>query len=125
MENKSTVFIVDDDPSVRKALKRFVTSAGYSVETYASAQEFLSAVPIFAEGCLILDMRMPGLNGLGLQAQMAVLNYKLPIIFITAFDNPRERKQAMDAGASAFLRKPLNDQELLDALKSACGLAVP
>lgn len=125
MEDKSIVFIVDDDPSVRKALKRFVTSAGYSVKTYASAQEFLSAVPIFAEGCLILDMRMPGLNGLGLQAQMAVLNYKLPIIFITAFDNPQERKLAMDAGASAFLRKPLNDQELLEALKSACGLALP
>jgi FixJ family two-component response regulator len=125
MKDKSVVFIVDDDPSVRKALKRFVTSVGYSVETYASAHEFLSAVPTFAEGCLILDMRMPGLNGLGLQAQMAVLNYKLPIIFITAFDNPQERKQAMDAGASAFLRKPLNDQELLNALKSACGLAVP
>jgi len=125
MENKSTVFIVDDDPSVRKALKRFVTSAGYAVETYASAQEFLSAVPLFAGGCLILDIRMPGLNGLGLQAQMAVLNYKLPIIFITAFDNPQEKKQAMDAGASAFLRKPLNDKELLEAIKSACGLAVP
>jgi len=125
MKDKSCVYIVDDDQSVRKALKRFVTSAGYFVETYASAQEFLSSVPVFAKGCLILDLRMPGLNGLGLQIRLAVLKYKLPIIFITAFDNPQERKQAMDAGASAFLRKPLNDIELLDALKSACGMAVP
>jgi FixJ family two-component response regulator len=125
MEDKSHVFIIDDDLSVRRALKRFVASAEYSVETYASAQEFLAAVPVYAEGCLILDVRMPGLNGLGLQAQLAVLNYKLPIIFITAFDNPQDRKQAMDAGAVAFLRKPLSDQVLLDALESACGAALP
>jgi len=120
MALKSSVFIVDDDPSVRKALKRFVISAGYSAETYASAQEFLTAVPVHVEGCLILDMRMPGLNGLDLQAMLDVLNYKLPIIFITAFDNPQERNQAIDAGASAFLRKPFSDQELLEALESAC-----
>jgi FixJ family two-component response regulator len=82
-------------------------------------QEFLDSVPAIAEGCLILDLRMPGMNGLGLQAQMAALNYKLPIIFITAFDNPQDSKQAMDAGAVAFLRKPFRDQVLLDALKSA------
>lgn len=120
MKAKSCVFIVDDDLSVRRALKRFVASAGYPVEIYASAQEFLAAVPVYAEGCLILDIRMPGLNGLGLQAQLAVLNYKLPIIFITAFDNPQDRKRAMDAGAVAFLRKPLSDQALLDALESYC-----
>jgi FixJ family two-component response regulator len=124
MEDKSCVFIVDDDPSVRKALKRFVASAGYSVETYASAQEFLSSVSVFAEGCIILDLRMPGLNGLGLQAQLAVLKYKLPIIFITAFDNPQDRKQAMDAGAVAFLRKPFSDHAMLNALESACGMAI-
>ena len=117
---KPVVYVVDDDPSVRKALKRFVTSAGYSVETYASSQEFLNSVPVFAEGCLILDLRMPGLNGLGLQAQLTVLGFKLPIIFITAFDNPQDKKQAMDAGAVAFLRKPFSDQALLDALDSAC-----
>jgi FixJ family two-component response regulator len=113
------VFIVDDNPSVRKALKRFVISAGYSGETYNSAQEFLNSVPVFAEGCLILDVRMPGMNGLVLQAQMAVLGFKLPIIFISAFDSPQDRKQAMDAGAIAFLRKPFNNQALLDALESA------
>jgi FixJ family two-component response regulator len=125
MKKKSLVFIVDDDPSVRKALKRFVASAGYCVETYASAQEFLSSVPVFAKGCLILDLRMPGLNGLDLQAQLSVLKYKLPIIFITAFDSPQDRKQAMDAGAVAFLRKPFSDQTILNALESACEEAIP
>ncbi len=124
MKSKSCIFIVDDDLSVRRALKRLVTSAGYCVEAYASAQEFLSTVPIFAKGCLILDLRMPGLNGLGLQTRMAILKYKLPIIFITGFDNPHDRKQAMDAGAVAFLRKPFSDQALLNALDSACGAAI-
>jgi FixJ family two-component response regulator len=124
MREKSNVYIVDDDPSVRKALKRFVTAAGYSVETFASAQEFLNSVPVYAKGCLILDLRMPGLNGLGLQIRMAFLKYKLPIIFITAFDNPNDRKKAMDAGATAFLRKPFSDQALLNALESACGAAI-
>lgn len=124
MKEKSHVYIVDDDLSVRKALKRFVTAAGYSVETFASAQEFLSSVPVYAKGCLILDLRMPGLNGLGLQVRMAILKYKLPIIFITAFDNPQDRKQAMNAGAVAFLRKPFSDQALLNALESACGVAL-
>lgn len=124
MREKANVYIVDDDPSVRKALKRFVTAAGYCVETYASAQEFLSSVPFYAKGCLILDLRMPGLNGLGLQTRMAILRYKLPIIFITAFDNPNDKKQAMDAGAAAFLRKPFSDQAMLDALESACGAAI-
>jgi FixJ family two-component response regulator len=68
---------------------------------------------------------MPGLNGLGLQVRLAVLKYKLPIIFITAFDNPQERKQAMDAGAVAFLQKPFSDQAMLNALESACGEAIP
>ncbi len=121
MKEIPCVFIVDDDPSVRKALKRFVASVGYTVKAYGSAQEFLASVPTYAAGCLILDLRMPGLGGLGLQAQMAVLNYKLPIIFITAFDDPQDRKQAMDGGAVAFLRKPFSDQLLLDALKSAFG----
>lgn len=116
-----TIFIVDDDPSVRKALKRFVSSLGYSVQAFPSAQDFLASVPIHAVGCLILDLRMPGLGGLGLQAQMADLNYKLPIIFITAFDNPQDRKQAIEAGAVAFIRKPFSDQSLLAALKSALG----
>ena len=125
MNERSCVFIVDDDPSVRKALKRFVASAGYCVEAFASAQEFLSSVPAYAKGCLILDLRMPGLNGLGLQTRLAILRYKLPIIFITAFDNPKDRKQAMDAGAVAFLQKPFSDQAMLDALRSACGEANP
>ena len=119
MKEESCVFIVDDDPSVRKALARLIGSVGYNVEAYATAQEFLDSVPVIAEGCLILDLRMPGMNGLGLQAQMAALNYKLLIIFVTAFDNPHDSKQAMDAGAVAFLRKPFRDQVLLDALKSA------
>ncbi len=125
MNEKLCVFIVDDDPSVRKALKRFIASAGYCVETFASAQEFLSSVPSFAKGCLILDLRMPGLNGLGLQTRLAILRYKLPIIFITAYDNPKDRKQAMDAGAVAFLQKPFSDQAMLNALKTACGEANP
>jgi two-component system response regulator FixJ len=119
MIERKKIFIVDDDPSVRKALQRFITSVGSRVETYASSQEFLDSVPVDAEGCLILDVRMPGLNGLGLQSKMATMKYKLPIIFMTAYDNPQDRKQAMEAGAVAFLQKPFSDQELLEVIRSA------
>ena len=119
MSDRKNIYIVDDDQPVRKALQRLLTSVGYDVETYASSQEFLDSVPEESDGCLILDVRMPGLNGLGLQSKLAGMNYKLPIIFITAYDNPRDRKQAMDAGAIAFLRKPFSDQELLDAIQLA------
>ncbi|MGD9346055.1 MAG: response regulator transcription factor [Candidatus Aminicenantes bacterium] len=119
MNDSKKIYIVDDDLSVRKALRRLLTSVGYDVETYASSQEFLDSVPQNSQGCLILDMRMPGLNGLGLQSKMASMNYKLPIIFITAYDNPQDRKKAMDAGAISFLRKPFSDQELVDAIQSA------
>lgn len=119
MSARHKIYIVDDDLSVRKALQRLVTSVGYDVEAYASSLDFLNSVPEDSTGCLILDVRMPGLNGLGLQSKMAAGNYKLPVIFITAYDNPQDRKQAMDAGAVAFLHKPFSDQELLDAIRLA------
>lgn len=125
MQDKKTIFIVDDDPSVRKALKRCIESVGLRVLTFASAQEFLDHISEDTKGCVILDIRMPGMNGLKLQEKLAEMEYELPIIFITAYDNPQDRKQAMEAGAEAFLRKPFDDQALLDAINSACEKSQP
>ncbi len=115
-----TVFVVDDDDSVRKALKRLVGSAGHSVTAFSSAEEFLahdhnSEVP----GCLVLDINMPGLTGLELQEYMASAGLEIPIIFITGHGSIPASVRAMKAGAVDFLEKPFEDQTLLDAVANA------
>jgi FixJ family two-component response regulator len=115
-----TVFVVDDDASVRKALKRMVRSAGYCVTAFSSAAEFLDHDHHFeAPGCLVLDIRMPGLSGLELQKHMAVAGIEIPIIFITGHGNVPACVHAMKAGAMDFLEKPFEDQALLDAVARA------
>ena len=118
---EATVFVVDDDASVREALKSLIRSVGLRVETFASAQEFLldrrSSVP----GCLILDVRLPGLSGLDLQREMAEANIHTPIIFITGHGDIPMTVRAMKAGAVEFLTKPFRDQDLLDAIQQALG----
>jgi FixJ family two-component response regulator len=116
-----TLHIVDDDTSVRKALERVLRSAGYYALTYESAEDFLDATSGRGEGCLILDIRLPGITGLDLQDQLASWEAKYSVIFITAHDDPDWRERARKAGAVAFLKKPFNDHLLLDAIDLACG----
>jgi len=115
----STVFVVDDDESVREALRSLIRSVGLPVKTFASAPEFLQNYPSGAPGCLVLDVRMPGISGLDLQRQLIEANIRLPIIFITAHADVPMSVGAMKAGAIEFLTKPFRDQELMDAIQNA------
>ena len=113
------VFVVDDDPSVRRAIKRLVGSVGLEVELFGSAQEFLRSKRPDAPGCLVLDIRLPGVSGLDFQRELAQANIHIPIIFITAHGDIPMTVRAMKAGAVEFLTKPFRDQDLLDAIQIA------
>ena len=116
---EATIFVVDDDESVREALKSLIRSVGLRVETFASAQEFLQSRRSAGPGCLVLDVRLPGLSGLDLQREMADSNIHTPIIFITGHGDIPMTVRAMKAGAVEFLTKPFRDQDLLDAIQQA------
>jgi FixJ family two-component response regulator len=113
------VFVVDDDPSIRDALTSLIRSVGLHVETFGSAQAFLRHPRPDASGCLVLDVRLPGLSGLDLQRELAAAQITMPIIFITGHGDIPMTVQAMKAGAVEFLTKPFRDQELLDAIAQA------
>lgn len=113
------VYVVDDDLSVREALSSLIRSVGLSIDTHPSAAAFLAAPRHAGPACLILDVRMPGLSGLELQAQLADLDPPLPIIFITAHGDVPMAVRAMKKGAIEFLPKPFRDEELLAAIRSA------
>jgi FixJ family two-component response regulator len=113
------VFVVDDDPSVREALSALFRSIGLQVQPFPSAQAFLEHARPDAAGCLILDVRLPGLNGLELQRELRRLGDEIPIIFITGHGDIPMSVHAMKAGAVEFLAKPFRDQELLDAIGQA------
>jgi FixJ family two-component response regulator len=112
------VFVVDDDVSVRESLKNLLRSVGLKVETFNTAQDFLSMAPPGA-GCLVLDVRLPGLSGLDLQRQLVEANHEIPIVFITGHGDIPMSVRAMKAGAVEFLTKPFRDQDLLDAVRQA------
>lgn len=112
----SIVFVVDDDLSVREALSSLIRSVGLSVETFASAKEFLQFQRPDVPACLVLDVRMPGLSGLELQRELAQANQGVPIVFITGHGDIPMTVRAMKAGAVDFLPKPFRDQDLLDAI---------
>ena len=116
-EVASVVFVVDDDPSVRRAIKRLVESVGLRVEGSGSAQEFLRSERPDAPSCLVLDVRLPGISGLDFQRELMEANIHIPIIFITAHGDIPMTVRAMKAGAVEFLTKPFRDQELLDAIQ--------
>ena len=118
-ETETTVFVVDDDQSVREALKGLINSVGLRVETFATAREFLQSRRSDLPGCLVLDVRMPGLSGLDLQREMAEANIYTPIIFITGYGDIPITVRAMKAGAVEFLTKPFREQDLLDAIQQA------
>ena len=113
------VFVVDDDPSVRRAIQRLVGSVGLQVELFGSAQEFLRSKRPDAPSCLVLDIRLPGISGLDFQRELAQANIHIPIIFITAHGDIPMTVRAMKAGAVEFLTKPFRDQDLLDAIQIA------
>ena len=110
-------FVIDDDPSVRRAIKRLVESVGLQVELFESGQEFLSSGRRDVTSCLVLDIRLPGFSGLDFQRQLAQANIPIPIIFITAHGDIPMTVRAMKAGAVEFLTKPFRDQDLLDAIQ--------
>jgi FixJ family two-component response regulator len=118
-EPESIVFVVDDDPSVRSAIKRLIVCVGLQVELFESAQEFLASKLPNVPSCLVLDVRLPGISGLALQRHLAEANVQIPIIFITAHGDVPMTVRAMKAGAVEFLTKPFHDQDLLDAIQLA------
>ena len=113
------VFIVDDDISVRESLEALIRCGGWQPETFASAQEFLSRPRVIAPSCLVLDVNLPGLNGLDLQKRVAADRTDMPIIFITGYGDVPMTVQAMKAGAVEFLTKPFSDDVLLGAIRNA------
>ena len=113
------VFVVDDDPSVRHAIKRLLGSVGLQVELFGSAQEFLRSKRPDAPSCLVLDVRLPGISGLDFQRELAEANIHIPIIFITGHGDIPMSVRAMKAGAVEFLTKPFRGQDLLDAVQLA------
>ena len=118
-ESDAVVFVVDDDPAIRDALTSLLRSVGLAVETFGSAQEFLTRPPPDGPGCLVLDVRLPGASGLDLQRALATAQMTLPIIFLTGYGDIPMSVRAMKAGAVEFLTKPFHDQELLDAIQQA------
>src|SRR6185295_4259598 len=118
-ELPDVVYVVDDDPSVRKALERLFRSIGYECISFSSATEFLAGKRRDAPACLVLDVRLPGLSGLDLQRQMAEANMLIPIVFLTGHGDVPLSVRAMKAGAVDFLTKPFHEQDLLDAVRSA------
>jgi len=118
-DKDAIVFVVDDDSSIREAIKSLVTLSGLRVETFGTAQEFLQSKRPDLPGCVVLDVELPGLSGLDLQRELAAHGIKLPIIFITGYGDIPMSVRAMKAGALEFLTKPFRDQDLLDAIQQA------
>ena len=117
--DEPTVYLVDDDPGVRRSAKELIESIGLRVEAFASAREFLEAQRPDVPSCLVLDIRLPGLSGLDLQRELGKTSNPLPIIFISGHGDIPMTVQAMKAGAVEFLPKPFRDQQLLDAISHA------
>jgi len=116
---EAIVYVVDDDRSVREGVESLIRSAGWRVASFASAQEFLRRPPIDTPSCLVLDVRLPGLSGLDLQARMAEVNRDIPIVFITGAGDVPTTVRAMKAGAVEFLMKPFLDEDLLEGIRRA------
>jgi FixJ family two-component response regulator len=121
MSESSTqlVSVVDDDESLRRSLRNLLSSVGFRVETFASAEAFLQSVHQQQTGCLVLDLRMPGMDGLGLLRYLSGTGSRIPTVILTAHGDDEARQRSMQAGAVAFLSKPFNGNALLDAVRTA------
>ena len=115
------IYLIDDDESVRRALQRLLRSAGLDVQAFSSAEEFLRSGDLSQGACIILDIRMPGLTGFELQEKLTSKGIRIPVIIISAFDDAETRERARKLGATAFFRKPVDGQALLDAIQWAIG----
>ena len=113
------IAVVDDEESVRKALGRLIRAAGFRVETFSSGSDFLRSMQQRRPHCLVLDLRMPQVNGFQVQQALAQSGAHLPVVIITGDDSPESRVRALELGAKAYLRKPIDDAMLLDAIQSA------
>jgi FixJ family two-component response regulator len=113
------ISIVDDDDSFRNSLDNLIRSVGFRAQCFSSAEAFLNSNQAHDTACLILDVRMPGMNGLELQRQMIAAKWHIPIIFVTSHTNGDARARALEAGAMDFLYKPFRDEDLLNAIDKA------
>jgi FixJ family two-component response regulator len=122
MASLPLISVVDDDDAVRKSLQSLIRSVGFALNDFASAEDFLNSEHLRATRCLILDVRMPGMDGFELQRQLRVSHPEIPVIFITAHGNDTACSQALKDGAVAYLRKPFSEQALLNAIEAALSL---
>ena len=113
------ISILDDDEALRSSLEDLIRSVGFRVQGFSSAEAFLRSKQVQTTDCLILDVRMPGMTGPGLQRELRSERADLPIIFMTAYENPDVRAQVIEAGAVAFLYKPFYEEDVLDAINAA------
>jgi FixJ family two-component response regulator len=118
-KNSGIIFFVDDDPDVRRALKRLLKMANFRVETFATAEAFLGSGHSRGPGILLLDIRLPGMSGVELQNVLASSGSTLPIVFMTAYEDDGVRREVRDRGAVAFLQKPVDERTLLEAIHKA------
>ena len=119
MPGVSLISIVDDDDALRNSLDDLIRSIGFRTQGFPSAEAFLSSNQVHDTACLILDVRMAGMNGLELQRQLVATHCRIPIIFITSHEDEDARKRALEAGAVAYLYKPFREEELLNAIDAA------
>jgi FixJ family two-component response regulator len=124
MTDSPTVFVVDDDPSMRKSLRRLVESAGLRVETFAGAREFLARFEARPNTCLVLDVRMPDMNGLALQRELVKRRASIPIIMMSGYATAKMAAEARKGGAFGFVEKPFEDEQLLDCIQQALAMDV-
>jgi len=115
------IAVIDDDASVRRALQRLLQSVGFTVETFATASEFLDADYWAQTACLVLDIHLPGMSGFELAEYLAVSGVPIPLVFITALDDVSTREQVNRAGAAGYLRKPFDQNTLIEAITRAIG----
>jgi FixJ family two-component response regulator len=113
------ISIVDDDEALRRSLDNLIRSAGFRACGFSSAEDFLGSNKLSETDCLVLDVRIPGVSGLELQRELAAMSSDVPIIFMTAYESGDQRKQALEAGAVAFLNKPFAEEDLLNAIDTA------
>ena len=118
-ERRLLVAIVDDEEPVRRALRRLFLAAGIDVETFASGDELMESVQLEQPDCAVLDLHLPGLTGLDVQQRLTALGIHLPLVIVTGHDEPGVAERALAAGASAYLRKPLDEEKLLAAVAAA------
>jgi len=122
-KSRPHIAIVDDEESIRRALKRLMISAGIDVEMFSGGEDFLSALATSRLDCVVLDLHMPGISGFEVQSRLAQSGSKLPVVVLTGHDTPDSEARALAGGAAAYLRKPVNDKLLLKAIMSAIDSA--